>query len=290
MLKENLRSARQRLQNIEIPSSDAEHLAAHVLGVNRMELHAREFAFTEEQEREFEDLLGKRIEGIPLQYLTGIAPFRYLEFEVGPGVLIPRPETELLVDAALVEIERIQSDRTWDSPPTSVLDLGSGSGAIAISIADEANRRGLKVQVIAVESEESAIKWLKQNIAKHEVDIRVVAENVTDALVDVKCDLVIANPPYIPIEIKETLPIELSYEPASALFGGSAGVEVPKLFIAAASRLLKSGGLLLMEHYETHAREIEILLGNTFSDIQNYLDLNGRSRWVAARRLKLESQ
>jgi release factor glutamine methyltransferase len=289
MLKENLRSARQKLQNIEIPTSDAEHLAAHVLGVNRMELHAREYAFTEEQEREFEDLLNKRIEGIPLQYLTGFAPFRYLEFEVGPGVLIPRPETELLVDAALVEIERIQSDVNWNSRPTSIVDLGSGSGAIAISIADEANRRGLKVQVIAVESEENAIKWLKQNIAKHEVDIRVVAANVTDALIDVKCDLVIANPPYIPIEIKETLPTELSFEPASALFGGSAGVEIPKLFISAATRLLKSGGLFLMEHHETQSREIEKILESTFGEIQNYLDLNGRSRWVAARRLKLES-
>jgi release factor glutamine methyltransferase len=289
MLKENLRSARQKLQNIEIPTSDAEHLAAHVLGVNRMELHAREYAFTEEQEREFEDLLNKRIEGIPLQYLTGFAPFRYLEFEVGPGVLIPRPETELLVDAALVEIERIQSDVNWNSWPTSIVDLGSGSGAIAISIADEANRRGLKVQVIAVESEENAIKWLKQNIAKHEVDIRVVAANVTDALIDVKCDLVIANPPYIPIEIKETLPTELSFEPASALFGGSAGVEIPKLFISAATRLLKSGGLFLMEHHETQSREIEKILESTFGEIQNCLDLNGRSRWVAARRLKLES-
>ena len=289
MLKEKLRSARQKLQNIEIPTSDAEHLAAHVLGVNRMELHAREYAFTEEQEREFEDLLNKRIEGIPLQYLTGIAPFRYLEFEVGPGVLIPRPETELLVDAALVEIERIQSDVTWNSRPTSIVDLGSGSGAIAISIVDESNRRGLKVQVIAVESEENAIKWLKQNIAKHEVDIRVVAANVTDALIDVKCDLVIANPPYIPIEIKETLPTELSFEPASALFGGSAGVEIPKLFISAATRLLKSGGLFLMEHHETQSREIEKILESTFGEIQNYLDLNGRSRWVAARRLKLES-
>jgi release factor glutamine methyltransferase len=289
MLKENLRSARQKLQNIEIPTSDAEHLAAHVLGVNRMELHAREYAFTEDQEREFEDLLNKRIEGIPLQYLTGLAPFRYLEIEVGPGVLIPRPETELLVDAALVEIERIQSDVNWNSRPTSIVDLGSGSGAIAISIADEANRRGLKVQVIAVESEENAIKWLKQNIAKHEVDIRVVAANVTDALIDVKCDLVIANPPYIPIEIKETLPTELSFEPASALFGGSAGVEIPKLFISAATRLLKSGGLFLMEHHETQSREIEKILESTFGEIQNYLDLNGRSRWVAARRLKLES-
>jgi release factor glutamine methyltransferase len=289
MLKEKLRSARQKLQNIEIPTSDAEHLAAHVLGVNRMELHAREYAFTEDQEREFEDLLNKRIEGIPLQYLTGLAPFRYLEIEVGPGVLIPRPETELLVDAALVEIERIQSDVNWNTRPTSIVDLGSGSGAIAISIADEANRRGLKVQVIAVESEENAIKWLKQNIAKHEVDIRVVAANVTDALIDVKCDLVISNPPYIPIEIKETLPTELSFEPASALFGGSAGVEVPKLFIAAATRLLKSGGLFLMEHHETQSREIEKILESTFGEIQNYLDLNGRSRWVAARRLKLES-
>ncbi|MFM8329722.1 MAG: hypothetical protein ACKN80_05690, partial [Actinomycetales bacterium] len=143
MLKDLLRAARSELENANISTVDAELIAAHLLGVTRMDLHSREFQFTAEQELEFSDLISQRISGIPLQYLTGESAFRYLVFDVGPGVLIPRPETELIVDAALVEIERIQSSKEWNKQQTSVIDLGSGSGAIAISIAQEARQRSL---------------------------------------------------------------------------------------------------------------------------------------------------
>lgn len=285
MLKERLRAARNELSEVSISEVDAELLAAFVLGVGRMELHAREFSFTSEQEEEFLNLLAMRKSGKPLQYITGEAHFRYLTFEVGPGVLIPRPETELLVDAALVEIERIQSGPNWrKNARTSVVDLGAGSGAIAISIADEAKRRGMAVQVVAVEREAGAITWLERNIAKHDVDVRVIKSDVATALIDVKCDLVVANPPYIPEGAE--LPREVvSFEPRSALYGGIAGLEEPARFIETATRILKAGGMFLIEHHESQAEAIASILRSDFTEISNFLDLNERPRWISARKV-----
>lgn len=285
MLKERLRAARNELSEVSISEVDAELLAAFVLGVGRMELHAKEFSFTSEQEEEFLNLLAMRKSGKPLQYITGEAHFRYLTFEVGPGVLIPRPETELLVDAALVEIERIQSGPNWrNNARTSVVDLGAGSGVIAISIADEAKRRGMAVQVVAVEREAGAITWLERNIAKHDVDVRVIKSDVATALIDVKCDLVVANPPYIPEGAE--LPREVvSFEPRSALYGGIAGLEEPARFIETATRILKAGGMFLIEHHESQAEAIASILRSDFTEISSFLDLNERPRWISARKV-----
>jgi release factor glutamine methyltransferase len=286
MLKERLRIARKELSEFEISEVDAELLAAFVLGVGRMDLHAKEFEFTAEQEAEFSNLIQERKSGVPLQYLTGEAHFRYLTFDVGPGVLIPRPETELLVDAALVEIERIQSASIWRvGNRTSVVDLGAGSGAIAISIADEARRRGMAIQVVAVENQPEALKWLERNIAKHDVDVRVVKSDVATALEGIKCDVVVANPPYIPDGA--ALPKEvLAHEPATALFGGIAGLETPTQFLESATRILKPGGFLILEHHESQAEPLAALLAPDYFDIAHFEDLNNRPRWLTARRAK----
>ena len=283
-LKQILAGARARFSEVGIAPVDAELLAAHILQIGRMELHAREYQFTSEQSEEFDELVARRLTGIPLQYLTGSAPFRHLEFDVGPGVLIPRPETELLVEAALVEIERIQSNREWRAGSrTSVVDLGAGSGAIAISISSEARSRGLQVQVVAVEREPAAITWLERNIAKHDVDIRVVKGDVRDALRDVRADLVVANPPYIPSD--QEIPREVrEHEPASALFGGKRGIEAPVEFIHAATRILKAGGFLALEHHETQAQELAAVLATDYLSIEAFTDLNQRPRWLTARR------
>lgn len=287
MLKELLKVARRELSESSISEVDAELLAAFVLGVGRMELHAKEFNFSPEQEAEFTNLISERKSGIPVQYLTGEAHFRYLTFDVGPGVLIPRPETELLVDAALVEIERIQSSATWRTGNrTSVVDLGAGSGAIAISIADEARKRSLAVQVVAVESENGALSWLERNIAKHDVDVRVVKDDVATALEGIKCDLVVTNPPYIPDG--SVLPKEVvSHEPATALFGGIAGIEVPSQFIESATRILKPGGFLILEHHESQVETLAALLAPDYFDIAHFKDLVDRPRWLTARRNNL---
>ena len=283
-LKDLLRDTRIRFDNAAIDRVDAELILAHVLGIERMQLHAQTFQLTSEQEELFEELVNSRISGVPTQYLIGEAPFRYLTFSVGPGVLIPRPETELLVDAAMVEIERLKSSFNATTSAVSVVDLGAGSGAISISIAHEARQRSLPVQVVAVEKSDAALEWLKKNIARHDVDVRVIHRDVRDALIDVKCDIVVANPPYVP---NDSLlpPLVLENEPHEALFSGPGeGLEVPQRFIEAATRLLKPGGALILEHFEDQSAALEQLLSQDYSDISHYKDLNQRPRWLTARR------
>ena len=283
-LKDLLRDTRIRFENAAIDRVDAELILAHVLGIERMQLHAQTFQLNSEQEELFEELVNSRISGVPTQYLIGEAPFRYLTFSVGPGVLIPRPETELLVDAAMVEIERLKSSFNATSSAVSVVDLGAGSGAISISIAHEARQRSLPVQVVAVEKSDAALEWLKKNIARHDVDVRVIHSDVRDALIDVKCDIVVANPPYVP---NDSLlpPLVLENEPHEALFSGPGeGLEVPQRFIEAATRLLKPGGALILEHFEDQSAALEQLLSQDYSDISHYKDLNQRPRWLTARR------
>lgn len=283
-LKDLLRDTRIRFDNAAIDRVDAELILAHVLGIERMQLHAQTFQLNSEQEELFEELVNSRISGVPTQYLIGEAPFRYLTFSVGPGVLIPRPETELLVDAAMVEIERLKSSFNATTSAVSVVDLGAGSGAISISIAHEARQRSLPVQVVAVEKSDAALEWLKKNIARHDVDVRVIHSDVRDALIDVKCDIVVANPPYVP---NDSLlpPLVLENEPHEALFSGPGeGLEVPQRFIEAATRLLKPGGALILEHFEDQSAALEQLLSQDYSDISHYKDLNQRPRWLTARR------
>jgi release factor glutamine methyltransferase len=283
-LKDLLRDTRTRFEKAAIDRVDAELILAHVLGIERMQLHAQTFQLTSEQKELFEELVNSRISGVPTQYLIGEAPFRYLTFSVGPGVLIPRPETELLVDAAMVEIERLKSSFNATTSAVSVVDLGAGSGAISISIAHEARQRSLPVQVVAVEKSDAALEWLKKNIARHDVDVRVIHSDVRDALIDVKCDIVVANPPYVP---NDSLlpPLVLENEPHEALFSGPGeGLEVPQRFIEAATRLLKPGGALILEHFEDQSAALEQLLSQDYSDISHYKDLNQRPRWLTARR------
>jgi len=285
LVREILDQAKSQFKEREISEVDAEILLAHLLDTDRMQLHAKEIDLDSAQllqlEESFNELVTARLSGTPTQYLLGYAPFRYLLFDVGPGVLIPRPETELLVDAALVEIKRVHSE---GARAVSVVDLGAGTGAIAISVAFEAERHKLPVTVVAVEREMAACEWLRKNIQKHDVEVRVIESSVEAALIDVKCDLVIANPPYIPADTP--LPVNvINFEPHSALIGGVTGIEVPTEFIAAAHRILKSGGLLLIEHFETQGALIAQLLTNGFNEIELHNDLNNRPRWTSARKL-----
>lgn len=282
--KDLIRKVKGTFAQEGIPEIDAEIFVAHILGVERMDLHRKNFELDEQQEEELAALVNERLTGVATQYLVGSAPFRYLNFEVGPGVLIPRPETELLVDAAMVEIERIFSGFGHDPKGAiSVVDLGSGSGVIAISIAHEARERNLPVHVIAVEKESSAITWLERNIAKHDVDVRVVKSDVSDALQGVRADIVVANPPYLPDGLEVTELVSRN-EPAAALFGGPSGIDIPLHFVAAASRILKSGGMLVLEHFEDHVLDLERNMQEHYFEFQSYTDLNNRPRWITARR------
>ncbi|MEY3893608.1 MAG: hypothetical protein RIR78_386 [Actinomycetota bacterium] len=279
-IKSLLRSAKEKLAAADIAEIDAEHLFAYVLGISRMDLHNSvkleatlkalgDFGVIEDT---FAKLISRRASHEPLQYLTGIAYFRHLEIEVGPGVLVPRPESELLVEAVLTHISNLEIHNE-----ISVIDLGAGSGALSLAIATEAPRS----RVIAVEKSPEAIEWLKKNVAKISENVRVVEGDVADVLPGVKCDIVIANPPYIPNA--QTLPRDVAeHEPHIALFGGETGMELPQRFINAAARLLKSGGVLAIEHTEVQGAAIDAVLSKEFNEIVLHQDLTGRPRWTSA--------
>lgn len=279
-----LRAAFTQFEKNKIPLVDAEILLAHLLGVSRKEIHSQGLDIPSEQLQkitdEYNDLINQRLLGRPVQYITGSAPFRYLDLEVGEGVLIPRPETELLVDRAIGFL----SSAPDKDLAKSVVDLGAGSGAISIAIASEATLKSLKVSVIAVEKSALAAEWLNKNIAKYDLPIRVVVDDVLTALEGIKADLVVANPPYIPDD--EQLPNEVeNFEPQVALRGGKVdGMQVPKLFIEAAARLLKPDGILIMEHHENQSELIKQALKEEFRLPQTHADLTGRDRFTSARR------
>jgi len=277
-IKALISEGKAQIETAGYSSVDAEILLAHLLGLTRMELHnpiALERALAEIADEsaivdDFAELVRRRCNHEPVQYLTGTAGFRNLDLAVGPGVLVPRPETEGLVEEVLKHIANL-------SGAVSVIDLGAGSGAMAISIATEAPN----THVIAVEKSAEAIKWLKQNVAFYDESIRIVQGDVADVLEGVKCDVVVANPPYVPDS--QTLPKDVAnFEPAVALFGGSDGLELPKRFIIAAARLLKTGGLLAIEHTENQGEAIAKLLSADFSQIALHQDLTGRPRWTSA--------
>jgi len=281
-LKELLRAAFSQFEKNQIATVDAELLLAHLLGVSRKQIHSQSIELSEsEREKitlEFNDLIQQRLLGRPVQYITGSAAFRYLELEVGEGVLIPRPETELIVDRVIGHL----SSQLDKENSKSIIELGAGSGAISIAIATEASLKGLKVSLVAVEKSPTAAEWLNKNIAKYDLPIRVVVEDVSTALPDIKADLVVANPPYIPND--EKLPIEVeNFEPEMALRGGAVdGMQVPKLFIDAATRLLKSGGFFITEHHEKQGELIRGVLARDFLPAQTHADLTGRDRFTSA--------
>ena len=277
-IKELLRQAKNQLDESGISQVDAEHLLAYCLGVSRMDLHnpvilESTLATIGDQqtiEETFATLVERRIGFEPLQYLTGTAPFRHLEIEVGPGVLVPRPESELLVEAVLQHISNLEGI-------VSVVDLGAGSGALSLAVATEAEN----ARVIAVEKSPEAIFWLKKNVSRIDEKVRIIEGDVSDVLIGVKCDLVIANPPYIPDD--QALPRDVAgFEPHIALFGGPTGIEIPRQFIAAAARLLKPGGVLVIEHTEEQGPVIASELAQDFENVALHHDLNDRPRWSSA--------
>ena len=277
-IKALLSDGKAQIETAGYSSVDAEILFAHLLGLTRMQLHnpvALEKALAEVSDESaiidgYAELVKRRCNHEPVQYLTGTAGFRKLNLVVGPGVLVPRPETEGLVEEVLKHIANLPD-------PVSVIDLGAGSGAMAISIATEAPN----THVIAVEKSLDAIEWLKQNVAFYDESIRIVQGDVAEVLDGVKCDVVVANPPYVPDS--QPLPKDVAnFEPAIALFGGPDGLELPKRFIDAAARLLKTGGLLAIEHTETQGEAIAKLLNADFTQISLHQDLTGRPRWTSA--------
>ena len=259
------------------PEVDSELLAAHCLGITRSELGvaiALNSEFPEEKITVFSDGVSRRANREPLQHITGLAAFRHLELSVGKGVFTPRPETEQVVSFAM---EKIAS---FEHPV--VVDLCSGSGAIALSFATE--RPGAKV--FAVEKSKEAFEFLKHNSNKYGLGLGQLSNvDLQDCLTEMEsvADLVISNPPYIP---NEAIPVDLEvqlHEPAISLYGGVDGLDVIRQILSKAKQLLRTGGLLVLEHADTQALSIrELLLAEGWINVNSRKDLAGKDRMISA--------
>ena len=263
------------LAKIENPKLDAQILLSELLQISRTELLLQS-EVTLEQATIFNNQIKQRCDHRPIQYITGVAYFRYLTLRVGEGVLIPRPETEGLVSGVIEKIN--EADR-----PIKLIDLGSGSGAIALAVAYEIP----DVKVIAVENSEAALLWLRKNTDLVAPHVEVISADVNDFVVAEKVNFVTANPPYLPQA--EILPTEVEdFEPSAALRGGGDGMEIPNQFILCAARILKSGGYFAIEHGEHQGESIKIALNCYFTEVTVRYDLTGRPRWTSAMRNGLE--
>jgi release factor glutamine methyltransferase len=292
------------------PQADAEVLLAHVLGVDRGEL-LRQLVLGREApadaERAFAGLVARRAAREPLQHLTGVAAFRHLELAVGPGVFVPRPETEEVAQVAIDEAAKVIADR--EGAGAVVVDLCTGSGAIALAVATEVP--GARVH--AVELDKDAHAWAERNVdglsaAAAGVEpgvtpedpperiVRLVKGDARTALygIDGMADVVVSNPPYVPSDAVPVDPEVAEHDPAVALYGlGPDGLEVPRGITDAAARLLRPGGLYVMEHAEVQAEAARAMVAAArddegrpvFGEPETRKDLTGRPRMVVARRL-----
>lgn len=264
------------------PRVDAISLAEHVLGVDRLVL-AMAPQLPADFAPRFAEVVERRRRREPLQHITGWAPFRHLRLRTRAGVFVPRPETEVVAEPAIDAARELV--RAGHSP--LVVDLCCGAGAIALSLAQEAPG----VVVIALDASPPALELTRANAAEHGLAVRTVLADVGDdqALAEFngQVDVVVANPPYIP---PEAVPKEVEvrdYDPDIALYGGGVdGLQIPRAVLTAATRLLRPGGLLVMEHAEVQADVLraEVQAGGLFTAVHTEFDLNGRARMVLGNR------
>lgn len=264
-------TARLASAGIDSPRVDAELLLSHVIGVPRTRLLMIESVHPSAVVA-LDRLLKRRAAREPLQHLVGRAPFRYVEVAVGPGVFVPRPETELLVDAVLPTLRAA-------AQPVAV-DLCAGSGALALAIADEVP----SARVLAVELAGPAADWLRRNTRGTEVE--VVLGDVADAdlLRELagRVDAVVCNPPYVPADTE--VAAEVRFDPEHAVFAGPDGLGLMSAVVARAAELLRPGGIFAVEHDDTHGHSVPALLGadGSWQDIADHRDLAGRPRYATA--------
>ena len=258
--------------------TDAELLAAHAAGTDRSGLQrllALGSPWPGDARSHFDALVAERARRVPLQHLTGRAPFRLLELRVGPGVFVPRPETEVVADLA------IEAARSCGAP--LVVDLCTGSGAIAVAVATEVP----SARVAAVELSDQAHAWAELNVrllAPGRVDLRL--GDVADAFPEhrARCDVVVSNPPYVPTGAVPVDPEVAQHDPALALFGGRDGLDVLRAVVARAAYLLRPGGVLVLEHGEHQGPGVAGVLAaaGRWGAVGSHPDLTGRTRATRA--------
>jgi release factor glutamine methyltransferase len=278
--------ATQRLADAGVPSPrfDAEELAAYVHDVKRGELHSVKDA---DFDARYWEVISRREAREPLQHITGRAFFRYLELQVGPGVFVPRPETESVVGWA------IDALRDMDVAEPMVVDLCTGSGAIALALAQEVPRS----RVHAVELSDDAFAWARRNVyaSPDAARIELVQGDATRAFEDRpelsgQFDLVISNPPYIPLtEWEYVAPEARDHDPEMALFSGEDGLHTIRGIERVAARLLRPGGVVVVEHADTQGGVVPWIFREEdgWTDAADHRDLNNRPRFATARRAVL---
>ena len=278
-LREVLADAVRRLAaaGVDSPDHDARVLLAHVLGIDRSRLPMAG-QVTREQAGELEALVSRRVTREPLQHLTGVAHFRHVELAVGPGVFVPRPETELLAGWAIEAAQRAERENRT----CRVVDLGTGSGAIAKAVKDELPT----ADVYAVELDGLAHAWAARNLVGTGVELRHgdLAEAFEELAGGV--DVVVSNPPYIPHEAWESVAVEVrDHDPELALYATGDGLDTIRVVERRAAALLRPGGMVGVEHAEAQAVSAPAVFSGTgrWEQVRDHPDLTGRARFVTAR-------
>jgi release factor glutamine methyltransferase len=280
-LRTAVREATARLAEAGIPSpeTDAVALAAHALGTEPADVR-RAMVLGAPEPLGYTELVAEREARVPLQHLTGVAHFRRITLAVGPGVFVPRPETEVVAGLA-IEAARAAGERPV------VVDLCTGSGAIALAVADEVPA----ARVYAAELAPEAHAWAARNVAATGLGVELRLGDATSAQVlaelDGRVDVVVSNPPYIPVGMVPVDAEVREHDPSVALYGGSEdGLAVPLAVAARAAVLLRPGGTLVMEHADTQGESFPAALERTGSwrDVVDHVDLTGRPRATVARR------
>lgn len=267
-------TARLDEAGVASPRHDAEVLLVHVTGVPRAMLliGARP---DDVQLKIYREMIDARARRVPLQHITGTAAFRYVDVEVGPGVFVPRPETELLAGWA------IEAAAEVTGRPAVVVELCAGSGAISLSVVHEVPQ----AQVHAVELDERAYGWALRNLDGTGVDVRCgdMADSFGD--LDGTVDVVVANPPYIPLDAWESVaPEARDHDPALALWSGEDGLDAMRVVEQVAWRLLRPGGVVGAEHADAQGESAPAVFASRWAEVRDHADLAERPRFVTARR------
>lgn len=258
--------------DVASPRETAEALMMMVLGVDRASVYSRRDGLDAREARMFGRAICQRCAGTPLQHLTGEQAFRRISLEVRPGVFIPRPETEILVEAAL--------ERLGPAEDPVVVDVGTGTGAIALSIKDERP----DARVFATDVSPEAVELATANASRAGLDVLVLEGDLLEPVpAELRgwVDLVVSNPPYITSAEYEDLPAEVRADPATALLGG---IETFERLAGSAARWLRDGGVLAVEIGASQGPAVAATIGNSFRDVEVRSDLAGRDRIVLARR------
>ena len=275
-LAQALEEARQKLAQAKVPSPDADAhwLLAHAISSNRAEV-LRRITLLEDLSQTEQDLfyasLNRRVKREPLQHITGKAAFRNLELLVGPGVFIPRFETEQVAQIGIDFLKSLSST-------AKAADLGTGSGAIAISLALETS-----AEVVAIEVSNDAAKYARENIQRLAPHVQLIVGSFEQSLLNLtELDLIISNPPYIPRAAVPTEPEVYKFDPEVALYSGEDGLDSIREIVAISTFALRPEGMLVLEHADGQSDQVcELLLEQGFTSVTAHPDPTGRLRAVS---------